>query len=811
MSALLAALAGCAPAAVDQLSGAEGLPREAVDSDSDWLASVTSRVDVARYQPWLLDGGFEGRNHGQHLRYRLDAQAMVVRSGLQGQADGLRVRTSGFGREGALAPVELGAPEEGDCIEPVQVDPSGACLRRLRQPGDGLDAWWQSGPEGLRQGWTLRDRPEGDGPLLVTVALDGLPVAKTGDDFISFAADGRAVRYAGVAAWDAHGRPLVATMNAVTSADGVAVTLSVEDAGAAWPLTLDPLITTSSWEIEGVDASLYLGASASCAGDLNGDGYADVVVGVPGYGTSAQGQVRVFYGASMGLPSTPDVTWNGSFANGYVGTSVDMAGDLNGDGYGDLVVGAPGNGVSFGTEGRVYIFHGSGTGIAGFANTTLAMPLLIGNSSVDDKFGFSVAGAGDTNGDGYSDIVVGAPGCEGGTGYANNGCAFVYTGTATGLIGTPAWNVVGDSNGDDAGQSVDGAGDVNGDGFADVIIGAPAAGSNGEVYVFHGGGSGLGSSPDSTLSIQGSGSEFGDSVSTAGDVNGDGYADVLVGADQAGCANGSYCGWAGLFLGSVGGVAGTQSWEIGGSQATGRMGGAVSTAGDLNGDGLADWVIGEYSYSSGSSDVGRAHIFFGASTFGSGSGTTSLETVSSGGTVIVGSDVGEELGGAVSAAGDVDGDGIGDLLIASPEYTNSDGDVGAGRVQLFNGSAAGLGDSSEWTLESNQSFGGIQAVVENAGDVNGDGYEDALVGLPWFNSTGSDSGRAYIFHGSQSGLAVSASTTFNGTQATEYLGAAVAGVGDVNGDGYADVAIGSPNYDDGLTDNGRVRVFHGSS
>jgi predicted outer membrane repeat protein len=209
------------------------------------------------------------------------------------------------------------------------------------------------------------------------------------------------------------------------------------------------------------------------AGDVNGDGYADLVVGAPGY-DSAAGRVYVYYGGGAGLTAGL-AAWTTSGENGGdgFGSSVGTAGDVNGDGYTDLVVGAPGHSSD---TGKVYVYHSSVYGL------NVPSSELTGENA-GDYFGSSVGTAGDVNGDGFSDLVVGAPGHS-----SDRGKAYVYHGSLTRLTGSAAWSVVGGSGGDNFGQAVGTAGDaIGGDGYADLVVGAPGHSSDkGKAYVYRG-------------------------------------------------------------------------------------------------------------------------------------------------------------------------------------------------------------------------------------------------------------------------------------------------------------------------------------
>ena len=202
------------------------------------------------------------------------------------------------------------------------------------------------------------------------------------------------------------------------------------------------------------------------------------------------------------------------------------AGDVNGDGYTDVIVGAYlYDGVQT-DAGRVFVYHGSASGLG-------ATPAWTADGDQSGSgFGFSVATAGDVNGDGYSDIIIGACNCD--NGRPDDGRAFVYLGSPSGLANAPVWTAQGNQAGARFGASVATAGDVNGDGYADIVIGAHEqdVGPRACVPVSSGVASGPSAVPAWTATSGQNGSRYGLVVASAGDVNGDGYADVAVGADR---------------------------------------------------------------------------------------------------------------------------------------------------------------------------------------------------------------------------------------------------------------------------------------
>jgi hypothetical protein len=251
-----------------------------------------------------------------------------------------------------------------------------------------------------------------------------------------------------------------------------------------------------------------LGISVSGAGDINGDGYADVIVGAlyADAGGTDRGQAYIYYGGSS-MDNTADVTISGAADNDRLGGAVSGAGDVNGDGYADVIVGAWG--AAGGTNrGQAYIYYG-GSSMDNIADVTFS------GAADNDYFGTSVSGAGDVNGDGYADVIVGALYAD--VGGINRGQAYIYYGGAS-MNPTPTADVTisGAADNDNLGISVSGAGGVNGDGYADVIVGAYSADAGGtdrgQAYIYYGGAS-MDNTADVTISGAADNDRLGNSVS----------------------------------------------------------------------------------------------------------------------------------------------------------------------------------------------------------------------------------------------------------------------------------------------------------
>jgi len=407
--------------------------------------------------------------------------------------------------------------------------------------GPALTEWYVNGPQGVEQGFTIAELGESSAYSEAHIALD---LAVRGDLTPGMMPDGKTVEflspggvglihYGQLKACDANGTELPARLELVLSDrsdpsdPSQAIRITVDASNAVFPITIDPLATSPAWTAESDQEDARFGCSVSTAGDINGDGYADVVVGAPDYdsGEEDEGRAYVYHGSASGL-YTANWTAEGDQDWASFGYSVSTAGDVNGDGYADVIVGAYryDNGES--DEGRAYVYHGSASGLAATATWTAE------SDQGGAHFGSSVSTGGDVNGDGYADVIVGAhlysnfESCE--------GRAFVYHGSASGLAATAAWTAESDQEYAVFGCSVATAGDVNGAGYADVIVGAyrydNGESDEGRAYVYHGSASGLAATATSTAESNQAGAWFGDSVSTAGDVNGDGYADVIVGA-----------------------------------------------------------------------------------------------------------------------------------------------------------------------------------------------------------------------------------------------------------------------------------------
>ncbi|MEO5363811.1 MAG: FG-GAP-like repeat-containing protein [Magnetococcus sp. DMHC-8] len=502
---------------------------------------------------------------------------------------------------------------------------------------------------------------------------------------------------------------------------------------------------------DGVENGELAGQSVSSAGDIDGDGFADLVVGSPGASTA-----HVLLGSVDGFGSRDSLYYAEIHLTGSpgdaAGFAVHSAGDLNGDGFADLVIGAPGADLG---AGYGYVVFGGSMGSVNLSSLTDGYGFRLEGENAGAWMGFSVSAAGDINGDGLGDLVVGAPGGHGGGGasyvvFGNVGLPSASVLEISSLDGVTGFRLYG------AGAAVASAGDVNGDGYDDLIIGDSSASGTGASYVVFGHSGSFSALDGVQLStLNGSngfrlagtltGDMVGYSVASAGDVNGDGLDDLIIGApgpvgNSAGGASYVVFGHTGSFAATVGlsALDGTTGFRLDGRSVGDKTGWSVSSAGDVNGDGFDDLLIGARAANvNGMPDAGSSYVVFGRSSgFGAVLGLSALN--GSNGFRLDGEMAHDGAGWSVSSAGDINGDGFADLLVgARGNYTNyytNSFDAGATYI-IYGDNFAGaatyrLGTSGNDTMLGNLITPTAEQFAGGAGDdiLIGGGGADALHG-----------------------------------------------------------------------------------
>jgi hypothetical protein len=674
---------------------------------------------------------------------------------------------------------------------------------QLRINHGGFTEEYVNDEKGIRQNFIVHKAPAQTNALEVHLVAEGLRVKDLGNDALEFYSVndriGKAgsLSYSDLKCWDANGKKLEASLAFANNE----ISLKVDVADAVYPVTIDPLIQqgnpgNANTKLDGEQNESFLGCSVQSAGDVNGDGYSDVIVGAMGFddGDADKGAVYIFNGSSQGLSSASFQRLVGSQAAAFFGSSVSTAGDINGDGYSDVIIGSIGFSNGQAAEGAAFLYVGSAAGISPNPFQVLE------NNMVAGRMGTSVATAGDINDDGYSDVIVGSPGYN--NGQAGEGAAIIYKGSPLGLDVANAIFVESNQVNAQLGQSVAGAGDVNGDGYSDIVVGAPlydnGQANEGAAFVYLGTALGLKMVPVATLEGNQDNARMGAAVSSTGDSNGDGLSDVAVAApfyDIDHIDEGVVFIHNGVLNSGV--TANYVTTMVGG-QDDSRCGSALSSAGDVNGDGFADLLIGVPFYDLGELNEGAAFVCLGSPT-GLDNGSHGFQS----------DQVDAQIGSSVASAGDVNGDGYSDIVIGASRYDNGS-KSNDGTALIYHGSASGIRKEPNVKLSANQNASQFGFSVSNAGDVNGDGFSDVVVGAPEFDNGSGKDGRVFIYHGSQNGLASIAATSMVINQPGSKFGFSVSGAGDVNGDGIGDVVVGAPYYDDGQSDEGGAFVYHGS-
>ncbi len=477
---------------------------------------------------------------------------------------------------------------------------------------------------------------------------------------------------------------------------GLLLTLVGEPADAGYAMDTDLADVSASFI--GEDAGDRSGYSVAGAGDVNGDGYNDILIGA--YRDSdaggQAGQVYLVFGSRSGWSMDTDLSRaNASFIGeapgDYLGDSVAGAGDVNGDGYDDIIVSAPLNDEGGNNTGQVYLVLGRASGWSMDSNLSSVTASFWGESA-NSRAGFSLAGAGDVNGDGYDDILIGSIWSSSTTYFL--GRTYLVLGKASGWsmdtnLSNADATFTGEAYEDVAGYDVAGTGDVNGDGYDDILVAAPyndeGGHTAGQVYLILGRGTGWSqaanlSNANASFCGERAGDFAGGSVAGAGDVNGDGFDDILIGA-SANDDGQKEAGQSYLILGKATGWSmdtnlSTADASFRGERKDSGCGRSVGGAGDVNADGYDDILIGAFGDSEGGGTyTGQTYIILGKA-----AGWSTDTNISGANCSFLGESAGDSSGYSLAGAGDVNGDGYDDILIGA--YRNDEGGNESGQTYV---------------------------------------------------------------------------------------------------------------------------------
>ena len=716
-----------------------------------------------------------------------------------------------------------------------------------------FDIQYINDDSGLRQNIILNKKPVGEGKLNLHYTIKGNVFPQLIDNRILFyQSDNKKnaiLQLTDFNVWDVFGKKIPAQFQLSYSNKGEPILImEIDDINATYPLFIDPLNTDPVWKKEGEYSGFRFGERAEIVGDVNGDNFDDIMVSAPefSYPTSDEGIVYLYLGSASGPSTSPDWSYHGDQFYGVFGRCISGGGDINGDGYDDVIIGTPKYSINVAADGVAFLFYGGPDGLS-------ELPEWYATSSIiDSRFGFSINSDGDFNNDGFSDIIIGMSMENDDLYYFEaERKVFIYYGSPDG----PQWEADVVLSAPDSniyyGQSITSA-NINGDDYDDVIISGSnyrpgpaspsmlvylgsAAGISGEVYqdyfnsksiqlvenagdvnndgyediialreypvLFTGSATGLSEQPIWTfVTTTWPGSQCLEGV---GDINLDGYDDVMIGSSYYAGHIGSESSTFLLFFGREAGLSDFPVWwnYLSGSAGSENNSISVSGKGDINNDNYPDILTGLASTETASGIVGSVSLFQG--------GKMAYDIIYEPDTTLQGFTGSLVFGSGTTPLGDIDMDGYDDLAIGAEAYDDEFSTEGF--IKIYKGSATGLSPIADLTIEGDYYSAHLGKSVCAPGDITNDGYDDLLAQANNYLGALPSSGRIYLFSGGPDGFDSIPDFSYSGTFTDGNFGDQIKKIGDVNGDGINDFITNEPGYDGGQTDEGRILVYYGAA
>jgi MYXO-CTERM domain-containing protein len=612
---------------------------------------------------------------GQNVALHPNGQLAIEQTPTHSLQDGrlatddwrFKIRLDSISRQKGVGP-ELGKPAK------MHID--GSSVRFDYDSGASL--FYNHSPQGLEQRIEIPKRPKGTDDLRIgfeTPKQFKYKVEEHATSVRVFEEDKEVLGWRGLKVWDADDKRVGAKIIAKPGT----LEYQISDAEAQYPLTIDPLSTAPDWQTSSSQGFSAFGRVTTVVGDVNNDTFDDVIIGQPLYSNqhANEGRALLFLGSSSGLSSVSSWAVEADQAGAQLGISATGIGDIDADTYDDVVLGAfdyDANAVT--DSGGAFLYRGNANGL------NLTSSWSDGADTVDSNFGYGVAGHGDVNCDGIPDLAVGAPSYDLDGDGTGSGRVYVYYGATT----SPYFSVNPDlidesSNGDSFGRN--------------VVLG-----------------------------------------NFDGDVNG--CADVLAGAANAEDTLNNE-GRAAIYLGSTSGVSTTSNWEVYGAQAAASLGSSVAAV-DVNGDGIDDAIVGAYRYDGAAgTNSGQVRVYHGSSSGPSSADDWSFEA----------DQAGALFGDSVIGIDDINQDGFGDVVVAATQYTDQVTKEGAAFGFLGSANGLSTSPVWKYfSGESNARLGLMTLSV--GGDVNGDGYGDLVIASILGDGAVVDGGVASAFYGQPS-------------------------------------------------------------